>query len=377
MMGKRRILFVYGLVGRGGDAIQVQSLINAFREAGHEVAVVGAAPLAPYQFSGGGSRLRGWLRRLPWWCKDLLELLVSLQVAVKALLLIGRTRPDVIVERGMAHGVAGWLLNMLTGIPLVTHWDAPFGVEREFTGTPYLKRISAILLRASASRSHRVIVTSEASRSYYRELGIPSDRLVIVHNGVDLAALQAHAVARPDSPVVIGFAGSMARWHRVDLLLGAFADLRREVGVPVELHLVGAGEGLARAVQMVADLQIQPYVRIFGALPHGEALAAISRFHIGVLPHTLQTGSPMKLFEYAALGVAPVAPDLPNIRGIFPQAETLAVFPALDQEALKDRLKLLVTDAGLRARVAQGAQEWINSRHTWRHAVEGMLAGLP
>ncbi len=365
-----RVLLLYTVVGRGGDAVQVQAMRDALSHLGCEVALVGGQPLRPYQFSGAVDRPRRTLKELPWWTRDLLELGVNLLVAARAFRASLRFRPQVILERLTPYGPAGLLLSRLLGVPLVLHLDAPFAAERSFRGERMFAVLHREVVRRAARRAAVVAVGSEASREHYRCLGVPPDRFVLLRNGVltdELAGPRDGEVGAP----VIGFVGSMARWHRVDLLVEAVARLRLQ-GLPVSLVLVGMGEEYHRVADQVARLALGDAVRFTGPVSREETLAAIESLQVAVLPHTLPTGSPMKLFDYAARRVAMVAPDLPNLRQVWGEG-TVAFFPPGDLGALVDTLRRLVSDGDLRRRLAEAAWRLVAERYTWERQLGEVL----
>jgi glycosyltransferase involved in cell wall biosynthesis len=301
----------------------------------------------------------------------LLELALNLLVAVRGLGVSLRFRPQVVLERMTPYGPAGFLLSRLLGVPLVLHLDAPFAAERAFRGDRMFAALHREMVRTAARRAVVVAVGSEASLEHYQSLGVPPDRFVFLRNGVladELACARDGEVGAP----VIGFAGSMARWHRVDLLVEAVATLRLQ-GLPVSLVLVGMGEEYHRVADQVARLALGDVVRFTGPVSREDALAAIEGFQVAVLPHTLSTGSPMKLFDYAARRVARVAPDLPNLRQVWSEG-TVAFFPPGDLGALVDTLRQLMHDGDLRRSLAEAAWRLAAERYTWERQLAEVLA---
>ena len=72
--------------------------------------------------------------------------------------------------------------------------------------------------------------------------------------------------------------------------------------------------------------------------------------------------SPLKLFEYMALGRAIVAPDQRNIREVLTEGKDALLFEPSDSEAFNDAIRRLVADADLRQSLGQGAVATIHER---------------
>jgi glycosyltransferase involved in cell wall biosynthesis len=76
--------------------------------------------------------------------------------------------------------------------------------------------------------------------------------------------------------------------------------------------------------------------------------------------------SPLKLFEYLALGKAIVGPAQPNIEEILRQDHNAVLFDPADPNGLAAAVSRLCGDAALRSRVAENAQRTIaDMQLTW------------
>ena len=77
--------------------------------------------------------------------------------------------------------------------------------------------------------------------------------------------------------------------------------------------------------------------------------------------------SPLKLFEYLALGKAIVAPGQPNIREILTHEKNALLFDPAHPEQLAASIHRLCIDTALRLHVAQGARDAIVEQQlTWK-----------
>jgi glycosyltransferase involved in cell wall biosynthesis len=243
-----RILLSYTLVGRGGDALQVLALAEALETLVHEVALLGPVPLEPYKFSGRSGRLRSFLRRFPWWARDLIELGLQLRLLFKSRRVLRENRLDLVLHRAGIYDFAGAYLARKVRCPLIAHLDAPFPIERGFRGEGYFHFLHRACMRKLGERAKLIFTMSQASRDYYVQLGLPQEKIIILPNGVSSQLLEeGKELARQHPPLVatketvIGFVGSLSRWHRVDLLLDALHLLNTEYPKRFHLCIVGYG----------------------------------------------------------------------------------------------------------------------------------------
>jgi glycosyltransferase involved in cell wall biosynthesis len=366
-----RILFLYTVIGRGGDAVQVACLIEAMRRLGHSVEVVGPHAIRPYTFVGPTHGLRRFARNLPRPVLDAAETTLNLLVALHGALRARRRPVDLVFERMTPYGPGGYLAARALRVPHIMHLDAIFADERKFQRQPLCLRVHKAVLRTVGRRAAVVAVSSEASARHYAAIGIPGERITILLNGVfaeDLAPRLPEIEGRP----VIGYVGSMASWHRVDLLLRAFAQLRADVP-DAQLWLVGDGQERKHLVTCAREMGLDDEaVKFWGPMDRTAALEAMDRFHVGVLPSTLDSGAPMKLFEYAARGVPMVVPDLPNLRRLWGDDAAL-YFPPGEVDALARSILTALGDHRLRETLRTQALERVRREYTWELQVGGIL----
>jgi glycosyltransferase involved in cell wall biosynthesis len=388
-----RILLTFVTVGRGGDAVQILALAEALRTAQHEVVVVGAHPAAPYQFGDRVARVRGVAGRLPWRARDLVELGLSFVAGWRAFRL-GRTRKvDLVIHRAGVYDFQAGRLARRLRVPLILYLDMHVEAERAFRGEGYWRNLHAWSMRTLGQAADVVVAPSRAIAGYFETLGIPADKVVVCTNGVSRRHLrlgmEMAEMCPPlpgGRPCVLGFVGSLTRWHRVDLLLDALRILTRAgQSDPVRplqeppgyrLVIVGQGREYHSLEAQAKALGLEEHIEWRGALSHDEAVRAMADFDIAVLPGTLSTGAPMKLAEYAAMARPIIAPDLPNVRDVFaPDTEIVLASPG-DAAALTQAVRLLARDPERARRLGRAAQARAAS-YTWEATIDLLLSRLP
>jgi len=92
-----------------------------------------------------------------------------------------------------------------------------------------------------------------------------------------------------------------------------------------------------------------------------------------VMPHSNLFGSPMKLFEYMAMGRAVVMPDVPPIAEVVDNGVNGMLFRAEDAAALSSALAKLVEDEPFRRQLGMRARQDALERHTWSANAQRML----
>jgi glycosyltransferase involved in cell wall biosynthesis len=164
----------------------------------------------------------------------------------------------------------------------------------------------------------------------------------------------------------------------VDTLVRAIALLPDARAVIVGGH---PKEGdLARVTSLVGALGIGSRVELTGLVPPAEVAGRLAPASVLVLPNSASAisnryTSPLKLFEYLAMGRPIVASDLPAFREILTDGDTALLVPPDDPRALAQALSRLSADPPLAASLASRARALAPS-FTWAARAERLEAAL-
>jgi glycosyltransferase involved in cell wall biosynthesis len=106
----------------------------------------------------------------------------------------------------------------------------------------------------------------------------------------------------------------------------------------------------------------------------------VAAFDVALQPAVVPYASPLKLFEYLAMGRAVVAPASPNIREILSDGENAVLFEPDEADGMLRAIDRICTDGDLRRRVAEGAKATVVQKNlTWdanARRVADLFAGL-
>ncbi len=116
---------------------------------------------------------------------------------------------------------------------------------------------------------------------------------------------------------------------------------------------------------------MQDRVTFTGVVQRDDVARHVAAFDIALQPAVVAYASPLKLFEYLALGKAIVAPDQPNIAEILTDNANALLFDPQDADSLPAVLNRLCIDSALRLRIGGQAHATIGTRRlTWRANAE-------
>lgn len=293
--------------------------------------------------------------------------------------LIGREKPDLIYERAFYLSTAGVRAAQRTGVLHVLEMNAPYPEERRaMEGKGWLDFLGRMNERTQLRLTQRVVVVSTALSDYVARRFEPAARkTVITPNAVrsdfeppSEAAVEALRKSfNLDGKYIIGFIGSIFPYHGVDRLIDAFGRLR--IGNDqLMLLIAGDGEILPQLQSYAHSLGIANRVIFTGRIPHAIAATYIALMDVCVMPHSNWYGSPVKVFEYGALGKTIVAPDLSPLRDVIvPDKHGILIHDG----DLHAALRTCINDPDRAKRMALAFQTKVFAEHTWRHMAERVL----
>ncbi len=380
-----KILYHHRTASKDGQAVHIEEMITALRGLGHQVHVV-----APKTSDGDGMGASvGWVHRLrdrlPKAAYELLELGYSV-VAYRHLMKAARDfKPDVLYERCNLFLLAGAMLKRRLRLPMLLEVNSPLTDERQRhggLGLPGLARWSEGTVWRAADAV--LPVTKVLAGMVSQQGGVPPERLVVIANGINeahFAHAPAPAIAKArlgwEGALVLGFTGFVRDWHGVDRVLQWMAT----PAAPAHSKLLVVGDGPARAdlEQLARTLGIAERVRFTGVVDRERVPEHVAAFDIALQPAVTAYASPLKLFEYLALGKAILAPRLPNILEVLRDGDNALLFDpttgAQGDASFAQALTALATDEALRQRLALRAKATIAEQGlTWRSNAQRVVA---
>jgi glycosyltransferase involved in cell wall biosynthesis len=359
-----------------GDVVRAWSLIRALRADGHEVLVVEDSNAIVARTTV--KAYRGIVRRIlpravALVLRDLGRVLHARRHARRVIAAARDQGSELLIETQVHFAGSGEAAARATGLPLILDDCSPPGEELVLGAS--LVWLARRVFERQTEAATRVVVPTSRMREILSRERVPVEKLSLIPNGVDL---EAHALARRKiiridrRKVVIVFVGSFQPWHRVDLLVEAFARLPETS--PVELLLLGDGPGRAPALEHARHLGCAHRVFAPGAKQPSVVPDILARCDIGVLPASTEYAHPMKLIDYAAASLAALAPDISPVREVLEHGLTGLLFRADDVDALTDALHLLVRDPDLRSKLGAKAHARVAQQSSWTSRARMLLS---
>jgi glycosyltransferase involved in cell wall biosynthesis len=274
-------------------------------------------------------------------------------------------RPDVVHAHWWVP--AGWIAARLDRPFIVTcHGSDVRLLER---GRAFRAIARSVFQRATAVTTASTFLADDLTRLLDLEPG----RVSPLAMPVDLERFTAGTATPKAEPPRILYAGNLVPSKGVDVLIAAYALLRRQ-GVSCQLKILGEGSAepalrADAACRGLDDIAWAPFV------PQDRMPAEYGASTVTVLPtRGIAEGLGLVLVEALAAGSAVVGTPAGGIPEVIHHEETGLLVPDGDAEALAAALQRLLGDRSLRERLIGQGQRFVAGRFSAGTAVRPFLA---
>jgi glycosyltransferase involved in cell wall biosynthesis len=380
-----RILYLCadrGIPVRGvkGASVHVRESTEAFAASGHEVLLVarrlglpeGGEPSVPVITVPPSRRVEALPKPLRLQAYD-----AELESALEEL--IDRRRPDLLYERYALFGLAGVRAARKSVIPHFLEVNAP--LVEEAASHRGLREI-----QEARSAEREVLAQTDrvfaVSRELARMLEVGPARVEILPNAVNPKRVrprgrrdEARRNLGLERAFVVGFVGSLKPWHGVDVLLEAFRRLAaREPRA--RLLLVGDGPERKKIEHQASEVGMAGRVVLTGSVGQERVLGCLEAMDVCTAPYPTAQNfyfSPLKVFEYLAMGRPVVASRVAQITELLRSEETGLLVEPGDPGALAEALLRVARRPEAALRMGRAARRWVVEHRTWGHNVHQIV----
>lgn len=240
----------------------------------------------------------------------------------------------------------------------------------------FLKRLALAIERWVFRKADGLVFVSNVFRQRALDAHGHMAPAIVSPNAANIAQFSFTAQQRAqtrqqfglDDSVVCGYLGAFIPWHAIDQFVYRIAD-RLDSAPHLKLLLVGDGATFDQVKAFVDARGLSDRIVLSGRVPHAQVPMLLAAMDMAILPSAGDYTSPVKLFEFMACGIAPVAPDFEPIREILTENQNGRMFKAGDLDAAVEIvLQWSRSEADLR-RIGGNARSYIETQRQWRHNI--------
>lgn len=272
---------------------------------------------------------------------------------------VPRLKPDVTLAFfGVPSGAVAWVLKKIYGIPYIVSLrggDVPGFRPYDFKT---YHRLIGPFLRRIWHEAGAVVANSQGLRELALQFE-PRIEIPIIPNGV---RWQDYATeVREWSPPRLLSVGRVVYQKGLDLALRALADLQ---GLEWEWYIAGDGPYRATLEVLVQEHGLQERVHFLGWLERPALIEWYRRANLFLFP-SRHEGMPNAVLEAMAAGLPVIATRIAGSEELVLDGVTGRLVPPEDAAALREALRPLLAQAGLRRQMGNAALERVRTHYSW------------
>ena len=290
-------------------------------------------------------------------------------IGVEVARLVKESSIDVIFERESSFG-GGAIASMLTGRPLILEVIGNRVTYLQMKQTRRVVAYTTGMFDGKIDASRVDVVTGAVDTETFRP---DEDSGSQIRQRYGLGGSQ-----------VIGYAGTFQEWHGLDELLSAAEGLLRRFP-DLKFLMVGPYYKETRAKAEAAGL-VNAFV-FTGPVPYGDIPSYLNACDVLVAPYNPEKissseqvrrhglGSPLKVFEYMAVGKPVVTTAVKPISDPIRDGKTGILVPVGDVGALEEALVMLLRNKEAAASMGAAARSSVASEYSWERVAK-QLEGI-
>lgn len=290
-----------------------------------------------------------------------------------------KRRPDFVLTRSYEYSIATILLRAVWKVPVIVEINGLLYNERKTLGLPSLTWFRKFFEAWGLESADGVYVVSDELVKELDEEGISYKRITTIANGVDLDKfnmdIPPRNLKKDPREIIIGFTGSLYPWHGVDVLIKSMKMVRGKYP-DARLVIVGDGGERNNLEKQSVELGLNGCITFLGSVNHVDIPSIVGGFDIAVAPYNPQGTfyfSPLKVYEYMAMGKAIIGSELGQISSLIENDEGGLLVPPGNAIALAKAVSQLIGDEEQRRSMGDRNAQEARRSHSWDVAVRKIV----
>jgi len=299
-------------------------------------------------------------------------------------------KPDVLhAHSPVLNAIPAIRVGKRLGIPVVyeirAFWEDA-AVDHGTTAEGSLRyRATRAMETWALKRVDHAFTICEGLRADIVARGIPSAKVSVIPNAVDIEGFQLSGDADPvlrhqlglAGTTTVGFVGSFYAYEGLDLLLDAFPALLQK-RPDLRLLLVGGGPQEGNLKAQAQQLGIADKIVLTGRVPHSEVSRYYDQIDLLAYPrHSMRLTelvTPLKPLEAMAQGRLFVASDVGGHKELIRDGETGKLFRAGDPDALAAAVGDMLDHREQWPAMRAAGREFVEKVRNWKNSVANYVS---
>jgi glycosyltransferase involved in cell wall biosynthesis len=224
-------------------------------------------------------------------------------------------------------------------------------------------------------RANLIMVVSSYLKQRLVAHGIPEHKILANHNGANVELFDPYRHPKnmelrdswgvQPSGFLFGYVGGMETFRKLPRVVVSFAEFA-ESNPLAYLVIFGAGVDFEAVKKTWEALpaNIKNKIHLAGLVPYETVAEAMGCFDCAIFPFSNPYGSPQKIFEYMAMGLPVLGPEVPAVTEVFEDRTHLRLAKQ-DGSNLVSLFKEMMDNPELNQRMAACGRQLVLDQFTW------------
>ncbi|MEA3357197.1 MAG: glycosyltransferase family 4 protein, partial [Patescibacteria group bacterium] len=209
-----------------------------------------------------------------------------------------------------------------------------------------------------------IICYTEEEKTMLKQLGIDSDKIVVIHNGTDTNMFVPGGKEKNHTHIL--WIGRFTPGKGVEYLIDAFNTLIKDCP-DVKLNMIGKGPLKEEIEQKIQDLDLCGSINIKEFVPNSDLPETYQSSDVFVLP-SLDEGVPRTILEAMACGVPVVCTELPQLVKIVKGCGF--VVPLRDSQAIAESIIKVISNRKMAHEFGETGRAKVVEKYSWVDTVK-------
>jgi glycosyltransferase involved in cell wall biosynthesis len=378
----------YGAEKSGGAMSHVSGFANGVINLGNDMFFISSRKIVGVEENRVPCHVVGPVSFFNQICVEASQISYNLKFVFHAYKILKKNRADFLYHRSSTFNCSGTILSFLFRKPLILEFNSSSLWKTDENVKLRFKMTRLLMERLNLAWADRITVVSEVLRNQLEQKGVDVKKIVVNPNGADpeifnpdVRKEDLRGIYRLGNKLLVGFAGLLSQWHGLETLVGCIKDV---IPKNTEVHFVIIGDGYLRnrLEKMVEEDGTSNFITFTGLVRKEEMPAYLNACDILVSPHRNMAdgqtffGSPVKIFEYMAMGKPIVASKVGQLQEILKDGENAILVPPDNTEKLANAILRLASDSDLRETLGRKARNDLVGNYTWTDNAKRVIRSL-
>ena len=373
----------HDIVSEVGYATHQRETIIALEGLGHNVikVIMGGTELSGLKYTKGTATshkgIKGFVKQLIprfiWvTLKDIKLQLHDRKAAQILRHAIVEHKPDFVYERSEILQYRSLKVLKDFNIPYFLEVNAPFIEEmKSLEGYSLMHLFAKRMENWKLSQAKNIFTVSTSLKDYLVDTyKISENKFLLAPNRINLLKFNADYKAK-NIIKTFGFVGSILPFHKVDLLVKA-TEIVVKTHPDIRGIIVGDGAYLNHLENLSASLGLVGHLEFTGRIPHNLVCEQIEKMDICIMPGTNWYGSPVKIFEYTAMGKPIIAPNVGPLRDVMTDMVDVLLVEQ-NAEAIAEAIMWCIENPAKAYAMSYVFKVKVENEYTWRHSAQEII----